>query len=166
MQLGRIKERGKAPQRAIFITVIAVIGIGSCGGGGGDGPAPPSPSPEPPPPSPPPPVFAPGTSFTNISAFTGITHSFSIATLGTADPAEIGGGLAAADVDRDGDIDLYFVGGDGDPNALYRNDGANQFTDISIPSGLNAIHLGRGPAFGDIDSDVAKLLAVTKESLE
>ena len=153
MQLGRIKERGKAPQRAIFITVIAVIGIGSCGGGGGDGPAPPSPSPEPPPPSPPPPVFAPGTSFTNISAFTGITHSFSIATLGTADPAEIGGGLAAADVDRDGDIDLYFVGGDGEPNALYRNDGANQFTDISIPSGLNAIHLGSGPAFGDIDSD-------------
>jgi len=65
----------------------------------------------------------------------------------------MGGGLAAADYDRDGNIDLYLVGGDGSPNALYRNNGGNQFSDTSAALGLDVVHLGSGPAFGDIDGD-------------
>jgi len=65
----------------------------------------------------------------------------------------MGGGLAAADFDQDGDIDLYLVGGDGAPNALLRNDGNNQFTDIAAMLGLDATHLGSGPVFADIDGD-------------
>ncbi len=135
-----------------ILAILAALGTAACGGGGG-GTAAPAPPPGPPPPPPPPPAFVPQTTFTNVSAMTGITHSFSIATLNTADPAQIGGGLAAADVDRDGDIDLYFVGGDGQPNAFYRNDGNNQFTDIAAASALDVTHLGSGPAFADIDAD-------------
>lgn len=65
----------------------------------------------------------------------------------------MGGGLSATDFDRDGDIDLYFVGGDGEPNALYRNDGGNVFANVTAAAGLDVTHLGSGPAFADIDSD-------------
>lgn len=61
--------------------------------------------------------------------------------------------MAAADFDGDDDIDLYFVGGDGAVNALYRNDGANQFSDIAAGINLDVSHLGSGPAFADIDGD-------------
>ena len=65
----------------------------------------------------------------------------------------MGGGLAAADIDGDDDIDLYLVGGDGNSNALFRNDGGNQFTRIEQAVSLDAMHLGSGPAFADIDGD-------------
>jgi hypothetical protein len=65
----------------------------------------------------------------------------------------MGGGVAASDYDRDGFIDLYFVGGDGVPNALYRNNGNNQFADVAPGLGLDVFHLGSGPAFADIDGD-------------
>ncbi len=65
----------------------------------------------------------------------------------------MGGGIAAADIDQDGDIDLYLVGGDGSTNMLFRNDGNNQYTDVSAASKLDALHMGSGPAFADIDGD-------------
>ena len=65
----------------------------------------------------------------------------------------MGGGVAAADIDDDGDIDLYFVGGNGAPNALYRNDGGNQYTNVTVAAGLDLTHLGSGPAFADLDGD-------------
>ncbi len=95
----------------------------------------------------------PQTTFANVTASSGIDHEFSIVTANTSDPAEMGGGLSAADFDRDGLIDLYFVGGDGAPNALYRNDGSNKFSDVANGLGLDATHLGSGPAFADIDGD-------------
>ncbi len=65
----------------------------------------------------------------------------------------MGGGIAAADVDQDGDIDLYLVGGDGTTNMLFRNDGNNQYSDVSAALNLDALHMGSGPAFADIDGD-------------
>ena len=123
----------------------------ACGGGsgGGDTVSPPSP----PPPPPPPPAFVTKTTFRDVSAQTGIDRSFTISSALAADPAWIGGGLAAADIDRDGDIDLYFVAGDGQPNGLYRNDGNHQYTEISAAAGLDITHLGSGPAFSDMDGD-------------
>ena len=113
-------------------------------------------APGPPPPVSPPPAsgFTPGTTFVDLTVASGIGHVFSFADPdATSDPAQMGGGLAAADFDQDGDIDLYLVGGDGAPNALFRNDGNNQFTDIAASLGLDVTHLGSGPAFADIDGD-------------
>ena len=130
---------------------LASLVLAACGGGGGGAAAPPPPGPPPPPPPPPP--FVTQTTFRDISAQSGIGHSFSVVKANTSDPAAMGGGLAAADIDQDGDIDLYFVGGDGEPNALYRNDGGNRYTDITTGSGLDLSHLGSGPAFSDLDGD-------------
>ena len=137
------------PARIPVLIALATVFMSSCGGGGGSATAPPAPPPPPPPPS----VFMPQTTFANVTASSGIDHEFSIVEANTSDPAEMGGGLSAADFDRDGLIDLYFVGGDGAPNALYRNDGNNQFSDVANGLGLDATHLGSGPAFADIDGD-------------
>lgn len=58
---------------------------------------------------------------------------------------------AFADVDGDGDLDL-FVGFDGQPNRLYRND-AGVFTDVAAPAGLADARPTRAAAFGDLDAD-------------
>ena len=63
------------------------------------------------------------------------------------------GGVAAGDFDNDGDVDLYIVGTDDAPNALYVNDGTGKFHDIASEVGVDFFHWGSGPAFGDIDGD-------------
>lgn len=58
---------------------------------------------------------------------------------------------AFADVDGDGDLDL-FVGFDGQPNRLYRND-AGLFTDVAGSAGVADARPTRAAAFGDLDAD-------------
>jgi hypothetical protein len=68
------------------------------------------------------------------------------------DDGNWGLGAATADVDNDGDFDLFvsnFVG----PNKLYLNDGSGSFTDFSESSGLADEGWGAGPSFGDVDHD-------------
>ncbi len=69
-------------------------------------------------------------------------------------PAVVGGGVAAADVDDDGWIDLYFTpGGPGLPAALYRNLGGWKFQDVAEAAGLRVDGFGTGAAFADFDND-------------
>ena len=58
---------------------------------------------------------------------------------------------AFADYDGDGDPDL-FVGFDGKPNRLYRND-KGTFTDIAAAAGVVDSRPTRAAAWGDFDSD-------------
>ncbi|MEM6674824.1 MAG: CRTAC1 family protein [Planctomycetota bacterium] len=80
-------------------------------------------------------------------------------------PETMGGGAAFFDYDADGDQDLFFV--NGRPwqrgtddsvvpgNALYRNDGAGRFEDVTDGSGLAGTTYGMGCAVGDYDGDGA-----------
>ncbi|MAB72426.1 MAG: hypothetical protein CMJ54_07965 [Planctomycetaceae bacterium] len=76
-------------------------------------------------------------------------------------PEIMPGGIAIVDVDRDGDLDLYFVQmGPIDPdregdrrNRLYLNDGKAGFTDVSEASGADDPGAGCGVATGDFDGD-------------
>lgn len=61
-------------------------------------------------------------------------------------------GAAFADVDGDGDFDL-FVSDFGSPNKLYLNNGSGIFTDVSVASGLADDGWSTGSSFGDIDHD-------------
>jgi hypothetical protein len=106
-----------------------------------------------------------GRFFTDVTAAVGIdfTHrsarwlgEFRHRLLKTP-PTFSGGGVAAEDVDGDGDVDLLFVGGGG--NALYLNDGSGRFTDVTERAALAAVRpdgtLGepRNPLLADFDND-------------
>jgi len=58
---------------------------------------------------------------------------------------------AFADYDNDGDLDL-FVGFDGKPNRLYRND-QGVFTDVAVAVGVADARPTRAVAWGDFDAD-------------
>jgi hypothetical protein len=58
---------------------------------------------------------------------------------------------AFADYDNDGDLDM-FVGFDGTPNRLYRND-KGSFTDVASAAGVADTRPTRAAAWGDFDSD-------------
>jgi FG-GAP-like repeat len=59
---------------------------------------------------------------------------------------------AWADYDGDGDPDR-FVGFNGEPSRLYRNDGNGSFTDVASQVGLQVARQVRTAAWGDFDAD-------------
>jgi hypothetical protein len=70
--------------------------------------------------------------------------------------AEAGMGVAAGDVDADGDLDLFLTHLIGETNTLYRNLGAAGFEDATAWSGLGppgAQYTGFGTALFDLDND-------------
>ncbi len=74
-------------------------------------------------------------------------------------------GVVAADLDDDGDRDLY-VANDSNPNYLYRNDGRGHFQDVGLWSGCaldsaGMAQAGMGIAPGDFDADGRVDLFVT-----
>ena len=79
-----------------------------------------------------------------------------------------GGGSAIIDVDRDGDMDIFWVNGAtlededaGGGNALYRNDGDLNFTDVAAATGVSGAGWGMGAVAADYDNDGDTDLYVT-----
>ncbi len=64
-------------------------------------------------------------------------------------------GPAFADMDGDGDLDLFIGGIDYDPSFLFRNNGDGTFTDVTSRSGIDdmASKYTLSAAFGDYDLD-------------
>ncbi len=70
--------------------------------------------------------------------------------------AEAGMGVAAGDVDADGDEDLLVTHLALETNTLYLNDGSGFFDDATVASGLGTpsfTSTGFGTAFADLDND-------------
>lgn len=70
--------------------------------------------------------------------------------------ARNGGGVAVADIDNDGDQDLYIQGQnpDGTSGLLYRNNGSGVFTNISVAAGVRVFGDSiDSVSFTDIDHD-------------
>jgi len=68
---------------------------------------------------------------------------------------QAGMGVAAADYDHDGHLDIVKTNFAGDTSSLYRNLGKNSFDDQTFQAGLgiNTRFLGWGAAFADFDND-------------
>jgi hypothetical protein len=78
--------------------------------------------------------------------FTDVTAASAIVSRG------YGMGVAAADFDNDGYVDLYLTKF-GAPNQLFHNNGDGTFTDVSRASGTDASGWSVSAAFVDIDRD-------------
>jgi hypothetical protein len=69
--------------------------------------------------------------------------------------AEAGMGIAVADLENDGDLDLFLTHLRGETNTLYLNDGG-VFEDVTAVTGLAAVSValtGFGTGFADFDND-------------
>ncbi|MCA9304410.1 MAG: CRTAC1 family protein [Phycisphaerales bacterium] len=82
----------------------------------------------------------------------GITHTHSTIQVTPSLEFMVAGG-AVGDFDRDGDQDLFILGGSGGIDKLYINDGNGNFTDEALSWGVFANHRGSGAAVGDYDND-------------
>lgn len=118
----------------------------------------------------------PKARFTDVTASAGIRFVHANGARGDKFlPETMGSGVAAFDMDNDGDADLLFINGRAwdeaaaraapTTAALYRNDtrpgGPLQFTDVTAGSGLAEPIQGMGVACGDFDSDGRVDLFVT-----
>ena len=69
---------------------------------------------------------------------------------------QAGMGLAAGDYDNDGRVDFHITNFSDDSNVLYRNEGENNFTDVTFQTALgepSIPFLGWGTSFLDYDND-------------
>lgn len=131
-----------------------LFGISACGGGGSDNDTPKNeiviPSPVVPPS-----VERPSLTFSNQTSALNINANHG------HDPRQFlteamlySAGVAAADYDNDGDLDLYFVSGNEGDNYLYKNQGDGTFIEIASEAGVTIPGVrSSGPTFADIDGD-------------
>jgi len=87
--------------------------------------------------------------FTDVAATAGLAFTKS----GTENYRH--SGPMFADIDGDGDLDLFMGGVQGDPCRIFANNGDGTFTDVTSGSGLDAIGARQtiSAAFGDYDLD-------------
>lgn len=107
----------------------------------------------------------PEARFTDVTAASGIRFTHNNGAYGEKLlPETTGGGCAFFDFDNDGQQDVLFVNSTWWPwrtpegkaptyLALYRNDGAGRFQDVTAESGLDISVYGMGVGVGDYDND-------------
>jgi hypothetical protein len=86
----------------------------------------------------------------------------------SADGAEQAGmGVAVGDYNLDGKLDIFKTHFSDDTNALYRNDGAGEFTDVTIAAGfgVETRYVCWGAGFADFDNNGWPDLAVVTGSV-
>ncbi len=84
--------------------------------------------------------------FTDVALAAGVYQTSTIETTAT--------GAAFGDYDLDGDLDLFVSGWEAvDGNRLFRNDGDETFTDVTVSVGINYGFDGFSPRFVDMNGD-------------
>ena len=109
------------------------------------------------------PVTLQAVTFVDVTDEAGIRFQHSSGTRSSLLPEDMGSGAGFADIDNDGDIDLYIVNiphpftqgasPNGKTNVLYRNNGDGTFTNITDTAGVGHQGYGMGCVFADYDGD-------------
>ena len=104
-------------------------------------------------------IGAEAVTYVDVTDEVGIRFQHSSGTRSSLLPEDMGSGAGFADIDNDGDIDLYVINipgsfkQNGDPvntgltNVLYRNNGDGTFTDITKTAGVGHQGYGMGCVF-------------------
>ncbi len=133
-------------KRILF--ALGIAALAACGGGGGGTPAPTPPTTNPPSTS-----NDPVIAFTDATQSSGLSRTWGVTSDELSYNEEFASGIAAADYDADGDIDLYVTGGELEVNHLYQNQGDGSFAEVGASLGVDVLHHGSGPNFSDYDGD-------------
>ena len=109
------------------------------------------------------PLTLQAVTFVDATDEAGIRFRHSSGTRSSLLPEDMGSGAAFADIDNDGDLDLYIVNiprpltqdasVGGETNVLYRNNGDGTFTDITDTAGVGHQGYGMGCVFADYNGD-------------
>ena len=104
--------------------------------------------------------------FVDVTHEAGIHFQHSIGSRSSLLPEDMGSGAGFADIDNDGDLDLYVVNIPGalkdisskkkkdlPANVLYRNNGDGTFTDITESANVGDTGYGMGCVFADYNGD-------------
>lgn len=104
--------------------------------------------------------------FVDVTHDAGIHFQHSIGSRSSLLPEDMGSGASFADIDNDGDLDLYVVNISGafmdisskkmnniPTNVLYRNNGDGTFTDITDAAKVGDTGYGMGCVFADYNAD-------------
>ena len=134
----------------LVATYCLTLAVPGCGGGGGSSTSTLIPIDRPDPPEN---EGNTGDVFFTSVEDAGLDRQFNAAISEMTEAEFFSGGLAAADYDADGDVDLYVVGGTSEPNHLFENQGDGTFIDVAASLGVDLLHSGSGPAFSDVDGD-------------
>ena len=90
--------------------------------------------------------------FVEQTGAVGLSHTHSTVSNGP-DMEFMHGGGAVGDFDRDGDQDLFVIGGSTGIDLLYWNDGNGNFTEGGAAAGVARSHRGSGASVADYDND-------------
>ncbi len=117
------------------------------------------------------PMTPQAVTFVDATDAAGIRFQHSSGTRSSLLPEDMGSGAAFADIDNDGDLDLYIVNiprpltedtsVGSKTNVLYRNNGDGTFTDVTNTAGVGHQGYGMGCVFADYDGDGTLDLYVT-----
>ena len=110
-------------------------------------------------------MFVSAVTYVDVTDEVGIHFQHSSGTRSSLLPEDMGSGAGFADIDNDGNIDLYIVNipgpfqqngptsNTGTTNVLYRNNGNGTFTDITKRAGVGHQGYGMGCVFADYNGD-------------